>query len=252
MPDMVLATRAAARRAVLNSPFAGQARAVRLATSKAARRDHRDNEALRVLISAALAPDGCAIDIGANVGRVLEDVVRVAPRGRHIAYEPIPGLADQLRQRFPAVDVRCAALAEEPGEAEFTHVTSNSGYSGLREREYPREEQLEKLRVRIERLDDEVPDDFVPSLVKIDVEGAEEGVLKGAVRLLERHRPVVAFEHGKGAAPAYGTRPGTIHELLVDRVGLRIFDMDGEGPYSRAQFEEVFELGTHWNFFASR
>jgi FkbM family methyltransferase len=249
--DSLMAARAVARRVVLNSALAPQARrAARLVESKAGKRDRRDNEALKLLISAALGPGGSAIDIGANEGRVLEDIVRVAPAGRHIAYEPLPHLADDLRRRFPAVDVRCAALADEQGEAEFNFVRSNAGYSGLRERTYPGKEEIEKIRVRIERLDDDLPKGFVPSLIKIDVEGAEGGVLKGAIELIERHKPVVAFEHGKGAAPAYGTTPGDIYTLLVERAGLRIFDMDGGGRYSRDQLEHAFELGTFWNFFA--
>ncbi len=218
--------------------------------SRAARRDRRDNEALVTLIAATLSPDASAIDVGANEGRVLEDLVRVAPAGRHIAYEPIPELAAALAARFPSVEVRRAALSDEAGEAEFTHVTSHSGYSGLKERQYPGHETLERIQVKIERLDDTLPEGFVPAFVKIDVEGAEGGVLRGGIEMLERHRPVVAFEHGKGAAPAYGTTPAHIHELLVERAGLRIYDMDGGGPYSRDQLEETFELGTFWNFFA--
>lgn len=246
-----MAARAAARRAVLSSPIAPQVRrAARLVESKATRRDRRDNDALQLLVAASLAADGSAIDIGANEGRVLHEIVRVAPAGRHIAYEPIPELAEDLIRRYPGVDVRRAALSDEQGEAEFTHVKSRSGYSGLRERTYPGKEELEKIQVRIERLDDTLPEGFVPAFVKIDVEGAEVGVFRGAIEMLERHRPVVVFEHGKGGAPAYGTGPADVYALLVDRAGMRIFDMDGEGPYSRDQLEQVFELGTHWNFFA--
>jgi FkbM family methyltransferase len=236
---------------VLASPIAPQAqRAAQLLGSRAARRDHRDNEALTLLVAAALAADASGIDIGANEGRVLAEIVRVAPAGRHIAYEPIPALAAELGRRYPAVDVRRAALSDEEGETEFTHVKSHSGYSGLRERPYPGKEELERIQVHIERLDDALPEGFVPSFVKIDVEGAEGKVLAGAIATLERHRPVVAFEHGKGAASVYGTTPADIHTLLVDRARLRIFDMDGGGPYSRDQLEETFELGTYWNFFA--
>lgn len=243
--------RTAAKRIVLASPFAPQVqRAARLVEPRATRRDRRDNDALRLLIAAVLPRDGSAIDIGANEGRVLEDIVRVAPDGRHIAYEPIPELHEALSARFPAVDVRRAALSTEAGEAEFTHVKSRPGYSGLRERDYPGREQLEKIQVRIERLDDVLPEGFVPTFVKIDVEGAEGQVLAGALETITRHRPTIAFEHGKGAASAYGTTPTEIHGLLVEQAGLRIFDMDGTGPYSRDQFEQAFELGSFWNFFA--
>lgn len=243
--------RAAAKRAVLSSPVAPKARrAAQLVESRSARRDRRDNEALTLLVAAALAPDSSAIDVGANEGRVLSEIVRVAPAGRHLAYEPIPELAERLRGRYPNVEVCCAALSDEQGEAEFTHVKSNPGYSGLRERSYPGNEQLERIQVRVERLDDSLPPGFVPAFVKIDVEGAEGKVMSGAIGVLERHRPLVVFEHGKGASPAYGTGPSEIYTILTERALLRIFDMDGGGPYSRDQLEEAFESGTHWNFFA--
>ena len=63
------------------------------------------------------------------------------------------------------------------------------------------------------------------------------------------HRPVVAFEHGVGARH-YGHEPGEIHELLTERAGLRIFDIDGGGPYDRAALrDEVLSL-RRWFFFA--
>jgi FkbM family methyltransferase len=245
------ALRAKARRIVLSSPLAPQARrAADLVASPAARRDRRDNEAMTLLVAAVLAADASAIDVGANEGRVLQELVRVAPKGRHIAYEPLPDLSRALADRFPAVDVRCAALADVAGESSFTHVKSHPGYSGLRQRDYRGTEELEQIRVRTERLDDVLPEGFVPAFIKIDVEGAEGKVLEGAIETLERHRPIVAFEHGKGAATAYGTTPAEVYALLADRARLRIFDMDGDGPFSRDQFEELFEQGTRWNFFA--
>lgn len=39
-----------------------------------------------------------------------------------------------------------------------------------------------------------------PTFVKIDVEGAEAGVLRGAVQLMQKHRPMIYVEVGKAAA----------------------------------------------------
>ncbi len=244
------AARTAAKRAILATPIGPQARRAAELFSPMTRRDRRDNEALTLLVAATLAPDASSIDIGANEGRVLAEIVRVAPAGRHIAYEPIPVMAEQLARTFPAVEVRCAALSDEEGEADFTYVKSHPGYSGLRQRSFAGAEEFEEIRVRIERLDDTLPTGFAPAFVKVDVEGAEGKVFAGAIETLERHRPTVAFEHGKGGAPLYGTGPADIYALLVERARLRIFDMDGGGPYSRDQLEETFHAGTRWNFFA--
>ena len=60
---------------------------------------------------------------------------------------------------------------------------------------------------------------------------------------------MVIFEHGVGGFERYGAPPGELHDLLVGDCGLRIFDLAGEGPYSRARFEEVFTEPI-WNFVA--
>ena len=219
--------------------------------SLGSRRDARDRHAMRVLVAATLGGADSAIDVGAHSGAVLADIVRVASRGRHIAYEPLPAFADLLRRRFPRVDVREVALSDRSGVSRFVHVEDAPEYSGLRERSYPGFEDSPRgeLAVKIERLDDALPGDFRPALIKIDVEGAELLVLRGAIRTLERHRPVVVFEHGIGASERYGSGPGDVHDLLVGEVGMRIFDLDGEGPYTRERFVEVFPEPI-WNFVA--
>ena len=156
-----------------------------------------------------------------------------------------------MAARFPEVDVRCAAVADSSGTAEFTKVLDAPAYSGLRQRgDLPPEAQrVEKVSVRTERLDDVLADRPPPTLIKIDVEGAELGVLKGAAETLQRHRPHVVFEHGAGGADLYGTQPTEVFDLL-DAAGLRIFDLDGDGPYSRERFTETFTEPI-WNFLAA-
>jgi FkbM family methyltransferase len=226
---------------------------VRQLMSVAARRDARDRHAMRVLIATALGANDSAIDVGAHSGAVLAEVVRVAPGGRHIAYEPLPAFADVLRRRFPQVEVREAALSDQNGKSRFVHVADAPEYSGLKERTYPGYENSPRheLEVRIERLDDVLPEDFRPALIKIDVEGAELQVMRGATDTLRRHLPIVVFEHGIGASDRYGSRPEDVHELLVSDLGMRIFDLDGEGPYTRDKFVDVFPAPI-WNFVALR
>jgi FkbM family methyltransferase len=216
--------------------------------------EHRellDRHAMKLLIAAILAPDGQAIDVGAHSGAVLREIVRVAPAGKHLAFEPLPDHYEYLRREFPQVDVRNVALADRSGSASFVHVEAAPEYSGLRERTYPGYEDSPRrtLTVTTERLDDALPEEFEPALIKIDVEGAELLVMRGAVETLRRHRPVVIFEHGIGATDRYEYGPGDVHDLLCGEVGMRIFDFDGQGPYSRDQFIEVFPEPI-WNFVA--
>ena len=229
----------------------GRVREARSSFDPTMRRVLRDEHAMRVVLATALRGDGNAIDVGANRGETLAMIVAVAPGGRHIAYEPIPALAEQLAAEFPGVDVRNAACSYEAGSAEFTHVLNAPAMSGLRQRaDLPAHAQdVERFAVRLDKLDEALPDGYVSSLVKIDVEGAELLVMRGAVETLARHRPFVIFEHGVGGADLYGSKPGEVWDLL-DGAGLRIFDLEGDGPYTRDRFEAVFTEPV-WNFLAA-
>jgi FkbM family methyltransferase len=229
----------------------GHVREARSAFSPLERRELRDEHALHVVLATVLGVASNALDIGANEGAVLESIVRIAPNGRHIAFEPIPQLHRQLEERFPTVDVRRAALSDTAGTATFAHVIGAPAYSGLRERGDlpPTASEVQQIEVSTERLDDVLADGPVPRLIKIDVEGAELSVMQGGIETLQRHRPFVLFEHGAGGADVYGTHPNDVFDLLSS-AQLRIFDLEGSGPYSRERFQETFPEPI-WNFLAA-
>ena len=213
-------------------------------------RNDLDGEQMRRLLAYTLRPDANCIDVGAHQGDVLTDILRVAPRGRHIAYEPLPHLHARLAERFPGVDVRNAALSDRDGESSFVHVRDLTQYSGLRERSYPCAVERELFRVHTERLDDHLPGGWVPAFMKVDVEGAECLVLAGALRTIAEHRPTIVVEHGLGGSDHYGDRPADLYRLLCTEAGLRLFDLDGDGPYSLDRLEESYASGERWNYVA--
>lgn len=223
--------------------------AVRRQLKPELRRDRRDTARLELLLSFLLARDSNCVDVGAHLGEALREMVRVAPDGRHIAFEPLPGFQARLAEEFPDVDVRGVALSDHVGEASFTHVRTRPGYSGFKEREYPAAEETETITVPVATLDGSLPDGYVPTLIKVDVEGAEQQVFEGGLETLTTFRPTVVFEHGT-AAREYGTKSETIFDLLTDGAGLRLFDLDGHGPYGRAEFAAVCAAGKRWNFVA--
>jgi FkbM family methyltransferase len=239
------------RRAAQAAGVEPQAAAVYRLFDRTAARDHRDNEHLTAILAACLPADAHCVDIGAHAGGVLRDIVRCAPQGRHIAYEPLPELAAALARDFPGVDVRTAAVSDAAGEQEFAFLVSDPMRSSLvaAGTADPPAAGVRRLRVRTERLDDALPPDFAPALIKIDVEGAEAAVLRGGLATLRRHRPIVVFEHGLGGADRYGSGPTEVWDLLAGDVGLRIFDLDGRGPYLREAFTEVSGQPV-WNFLA--
>src|SRR2546430_14249901 len=149
-----------------------QLRSVCAPLNSSLRRDRIDNQNLRLLMTFALAEDSNCIDIGAHKGAALAEMVRVAPRGKHIAYEPLPFLHKYLVDHFLSVDVRLAAVSNEEGETSFTHVKNLPTHSGLRDRSYPVKPRVEKMTVRTETLDGSLPAGYVPALIKMDVERA--------------------------------------------------------------------------------
>jgi len=211
-------------------------------------RAQADELHLSLLLVFVLRPCSNCLDVGANRGHYLNDVRRLAPAGHHIAYEPLPHLWARLAERFPEMDIRQRALSDASGRTTFVHVEELEGYSGLRERPYPRDVATKTIEITAERLDGNVPDGWLPDVVKIDVEGATGLVLRGAIDTLRRAKPVVAFEYGRHAAQVYGVDNEEIYRILCHDVGLRLFDLDGNGPLGLSQFEEG--LATRWNWVA--
>jgi FkbM family methyltransferase len=225
-------------------------RRIRRAVHPTARRNRRDDEHLSLLLSFVLSEDSCCIDIGAHTGDVLRQIIQLAPRGRHVAYEPLPHLHELLVAEFPTVDVRKAALADRAGTRSFTHVASRPAYSGLLQRLPSGTEEFEQIRVTVETLDEALPADYRPALVKIDVEGAEYHALRGGIKMLSASQPYVVFEFGAASASHYGVTPQDMYKLIEDEIGLRIYDMDGVGPLTLAAFREAYHTGSRFNFVA--
>jgi FkbM family methyltransferase len=201
-----------------------------------ARRIQADDLAISAILATALGGGGSYVDVGTNRGQVLAEAVRVAPGGGHVAFEPIPELADQVASAFPQVDTRRKAVGAHPERAEFCHFRALDGWSGLRRRPEisDRQGEPEYFEVEVSTLDLELAG-ATPRVIKIDVEGAEVAALEGGRELLARARPIVIFEHVYEAAALYGAQPGDPFDVLAE-LGYEIFSATGEGPYDRDRF----------------
>jgi len=208
------------------------------AVDATARLAQREAIGMNAVLAATLRGEGSYVDIGANRGQLLREALRIAPRGAHIAFEPIPELARELAQAFPAVDCRQKAIGARAELAEFCHFRSLDGWSGLRRSPEISDERgrPEFIQVEVSTLDAELAG-LRPSVVKIDVEGAELAVLEGARTLLAAARPVVLFEHFADAARLYGSALGAPWDLLTE-LDYEIFSVVGDGPFTRAQFAQ--------------
>lgn len=203
-----------------------------------------------------LRSDSNCIDVGCHEGVILKDILRIAPTSAHFAFEPIPGMYERLCRKFgkiPNLRICDYALSDTAGTTTFQHVVSNPGYSGLRRRSYDRpHEQIQEITVKTDLLDNLVPRDVPVHFIKVDVEGGELQVFKGAVETIRQNRPVIIFEHGLGGADYYGTTPEDMYDLLAGQCGLRLFLMSawlessGKDALSRGAFCEQFAAGTYY------
>jgi FkbM family methyltransferase len=201
-----------------------------------ARQAQQEAIGIAAVLAGSLRGDGTYVDVGANRGQVLREAVRIAPRGRHLAFEPIASLAAQIAHDLPQVDCRAKALGARAEMAEFCHFRALDGWSGLRRRPEISDSrgEPEYVTVEVSTLDAELGE-IAPSVVKIDVEGAELAVLQGGHRSLAAARPLLIFEHTREAAALYDAEPGELWDLLTE-MGYEIFSALGEGPFTRAAF----------------
>jgi len=206
------------------------------------------------VMKAVLGPSANCIDIGACSGELLKHIVRLAPRGTHLAFEPLPRFYNALIRKFPGVQVHELALSDATGESTFQHVFTNPAYSGLKPRRYDRpNERVEEIMVRTGRLDDLVPPDMPVRFIKIDVEGGELQVFKGGAVTIRRTRPFIVFEFGLGAADWYGTQPEDIYRMLSDcrlQVSLISDWLAGRAALSEPEFEVEFRECRNYYFLA--
>jgi FkbM family methyltransferase len=185
----------------------------------------------------ALLRDGdVAIDVGAHRGRhCLPMAECVFPHGKVLAFEPLPPCRVQLKQELAAYRAELAkvltlypyALSDTPGTADFVVARDALAYSGLKQRTYDWPTRLRRIPVEVKRLDDLCLG--LPSLqfIKIDAEGAEYSILKGATGCLRKFRPVVAFEFGINSSRAYGVTPHEMNELWAQE-GYQVLAITGK------------------------
>jgi len=162
--------------------------------------------------------------VGAHKGEILELFIKKAPNVRHYAFEPIPELYNNLKKKFSdRCNVFPFALSDKEGESGFQYVKNAPAYSGILKRRYAiQHPDIEELKVELKRLDSVIPDDVKVGFIKIDVEGAEFLVLKGAKEILKRDKPWVIFECGLGASDYYGTKPEDVFDFFQNEVGMGI------------------------------
>jgi FkbM family methyltransferase len=169
---------------------------------RALRARFRDQPAEIRALAGAIRPGDAAADVGAHKGAYLPWLSRAAGRdGLVAAFEPQPDLAAYLERACAAaglrnVRVEAAGVSDAAGTRRL-HVPGERGTSpgASFEPAVAAVTPGREVAARIVALDEYLGDERRRlAALKVDVEGHELAVLRGAERRIERDAPLVVFE----------------------------------------------------------
>jgi FkbM family methyltransferase len=162
-----------------------------------------ENEFIEVMRRYLHSGDTC-VDVGGHLGYYCLLMARVVGSAGHvICFEPVPENMSVLQENVALnnitnVELVNTALGERPGTMSLIRPENFALSWTPSVRGYSVEGTRSSIDVRLDTLDAFLQKGgHTPSLIKIDVEGAELDVLKGALTTLRTTRPTVLLEiHG--------------------------------------------------------
>lgn len=199
-----------------------------------------------------LQPGDVVADIGAHLGDwAVMLAKRVGPEGRVLCVEPSPETFQALRKTVMANDfANCilnqVALSDREGVVRLYLHGQDPDRNTLAARwgqyvEVPTKTMDALLRqLGVRQLD----------ALKVDVEGAEELVFRGAVQSLSTWRPAVIFEVNPRATQALGLEPDGAWRLL-QKLGYQFHEIDENSDLKHvSSFSSIKFKGNFRNIIA--
>ena len=173
----------------------------------------------------ALPKGAVFLDVGAHIGTfTLKASRQVGVEGKAIAFEPNPETARLLRDNVSANHMdnvtveEIACTDQEQNLTLYAAPALNTGASSLSETNaaYGAGPAPRPFQVRGRRIDDVVRELNLGRVdaIKIDVEGAELQVLKGAAQTLKRFHPKIVLEIVGTQLASFGTTPEEVARLI--------------------------------------
>jgi FkbM family methyltransferase len=180
-------------------------------------REHYEPELM--LLERFLQPGMVFVDGGANTGVFTFVAARlVGPLGQVLSFEPGAGCFQALRRslelnQLKNICLNNSALSDHTGTARLYHLLGQENAFSL-----AAAENVDFDEVPIATLDDVVRMHQLTHVdfIKLDVEGAEELVLRGAREVLDRWQPVVLFEVNIDATHGMKLSPDGACRLLTE------------------------------------
>lgn len=180
------------------------------------------------------------VDVGANFGYFTTLCAHLAgPSGHVWAFEPTRFYGDRIGPHLEmnGLTERCTlvplALSDHDDECEIT-ISRSSATMHPVAADVP--ERMETIRLR--RLDDVVDELKIEGVdfMKIDIDGHEPAMLRGAMRMLRRHRPILLIEFSQANLDVAGSDVREVRDLL-ESAGYALHSETTRQPYaSREQF----------------
>jgi FkbM family methyltransferase len=165
----------------------------------------------------SLQTDSVVLDVGAHIGQYTLLAAKYAPAGRVIALEPHPELYQRLQShirlnRLSNVQALNLAAGQMPGRSSLvlSDQPSNS-------RLLPTNRSGDNvIDVEVLPIDQIVREAALPrvDVMKIDVEGAEGQVLRGAQETLSQFHPLLIVELDREGERAFGDEPEKVLDCL--------------------------------------
>lgn len=150
--------------------------------------------------------DGLVLDIGANIGVMTTYFARRLKNSRVLAFEPIPQNLKTLNRvisffKLSNVGVLNIALSDVDGKLNMIMPVINSarkqGLSHVRNSKTENKGHGEEFEVdgkRLDSVEEVINSKEKITAIKIDVEGYELNVLKGAINTIRKHKPIIYCE----------------------------------------------------------
>jgi len=190
------------------------------------------------VLAAFLSPGATVVDAGANVGLIglrLADRLRTLRAGRVLLVEPVPANVRLLEASIATNQLEAFCTVFDVGLADVSGVATllvegrktRSGNAGpLAPNRY--RGHLTETVVSLRTLDDLLREAREPriDLIKLDVEGGELALLRGAIRSIEKDRPLIFGEFHPDLMPRLGATFIDVMALLAP-LGYRAFAIAG-------------------------
>lgn len=178
--------------------------------------DHEKDELQ--MIRRFLKKDSIVLDIGANIGWYSLNLAKDVPEGCIMAFEPIPKTYQYLKKNIAIngiknVELYNFGLSDKEGESVFYYDSTLSGAASLRDLHEDREKI--KVKCRVKRIDDFI-NGISPKIdfIKCDVEGAEIFVIKGGLKTIKRHLPILFLEMLRKWSAKFECHPNDVIKIL--------------------------------------